>query len=59
METLQWSVVWRLIEMNFLPDIHVECETCNGKRYNSETLQVKYKGKSISDILKHDHRTSI
>ena len=41
----------RLIEMNFLPDVHVECETCNGKRYNSETLQVKYKGKSISDIL--------
>ena len=41
----------KLIEMNFLPDVHVECETCNGKRYNSETLQIKYKGKSISDVL--------
>ena len=41
----------KLIEMNFLPDVYVECEACNGKRYNSETLQVKYKGKSISDVL--------
>ncbi len=41
----------RLIEMNFLPDVYVECETCNGKRYNRETLEIKYKGKSISDIL--------
>lgn len=39
------------IEMNFLPDVYVECEECNGKRYNNETLEVKYKGKSISDIL--------
>ena len=41
----------RLIEMNFLPDVYVECETCNGKRYNQETLEIKYKGKSISDVL--------
>ena len=39
------------IEMNFLPDIYVPCEVCNGKRYNRETLEVKYKGKSIYDIL--------
>ena len=41
----------KLIEMNFLPDVYVECESCQGKRYNYETLQVKFKGKSISDIL--------
>ena len=41
----------KLIEMNFLPDVYVECETCQGKRYNHETLQVKFKGKSISDVL--------
>lgn len=39
------------IEMNFLPDVHVHCKDCNGKRYNKETLEVKYKGKSISDVL--------
>jgi len=41
----------RRIEMNFLPDVHVLCETCQGKRYNKETLAVKYKGYSISDLL--------
>ncbi|MCF6359544.1 MAG: excinuclease ABC subunit UvrA [Cyclobacteriaceae bacterium] len=41
----------RLIEMDFLPDVHVHCETCKGKRYNRETLEVRFKGKSISDIL--------
>ena len=42
------------IEMNFLPDVYVTCEICNGARYNRETLEIKYKGKSISDILSMD-----
>lgn len=41
----------RIIEMNFLPDVHVPCEACNSKRYNRETLEVRFKGKSINDIL--------
>jgi excinuclease ABC subunit A len=49
-ETCQGAGV-RTIEMNFLPDVYVNCETCNGKRYNRETLEVRYKGKSISDVL--------
>ena len=41
----------RTIEMNFLPDVYINCEVCNGKRYNRETLEIRYRGKSISDIL--------
>ena len=41
----------KVIEMNFLPDVYVNCEACNGKRYNRETLEVRFKGKSISDVL--------
>ena len=41
----------RVIEMNFLPDVYVHCETCQGRRYNRETLEVKFKGKTISDVL--------
>ena len=47
------------IEMNFLPDIYVECEDCHGKRYNKEVLQVLYKGKSIADVLDMDVETAL
>ncbi|MCI5056274.1 MAG: excinuclease ABC subunit UvrA [Flavobacteriales bacterium] len=49
-ETCQGGGI-KTIEMNFLPNVYVECETCFGKRYNRETLEVRYKGKSISDVL--------
>ncbi len=49
-ETCEGSGV-RTIEMNFLPDVYVECETCQGKRFNRETLEIRFKGKSISDVL--------
>jgi len=49
-ETCQGAGI-RAIEMNFLPDVYVPCETCNGKRYNRETLEVRFKGKSINDVL--------
>ena len=47
------------IEMNFLPDVYVTCEVCNGARYNRETLEIKYKGKSISDVLSMDVEEAI
>ena len=49
-ETCQGAGV-RVIEMNFLPDVQVRCETCQGKRYNRETLEVRFKGRSINDVL--------
>lgn len=48
----------RVIEMNFLPNVYVECEKCLGKRYNRETLEILYKGKSISDVLDMDVQTA-
>ena len=45
------DAMWRTIEMNFLPDVYVECETCMGRRYNRETLEILYKSKSISNVL--------
>lgn len=49
----------RTIEMNFLPDVYVNCETCNGKRYNKETLEIRFKGKSISDVLNMNIDTAV
>lgn len=49
----------RKIEMNFLPDVYVPCETCKGKRYNRETLQIYYKGKNISDVLEMPVSTAV
>ena len=47
------------IEMNFLPDVYVTCEECNGKRYNKETLEIRYKGKSINDVLNMSIRHAV
>jgi excinuclease ABC subunit A len=49
----------KTIEMNFLPDVYVTCEKCNGKRYNDETLEIRYKGKSIYDVLEMDIETAL
>ena len=49
----------KTIEMNFLPDVYVTCEVCNGKRYNDETLEIRYKGKSINDVLEMDISTAL
>lgn len=57
-ETCQGGGV-KVIEMNFLPDVEVECETCLGKRFNRETLEIRYKGKSISDVLSMTINTAV
>lgn len=49
----------KTIEMNFLPDVYVSCETCRGRRYNRETLEIRYKGKSISDVLEMTINTAV
>ena len=49
----------KTIEMNFLPDVYIQCETCQGKRYNRETLDIRYKGKSINDVLNMDIDTAV
>ncbi|GAB4312269.1 MAG: excinuclease ABC subunit UvrA [Promethearchaeota archaeon] len=50
---------YNLIEMHFLPDVYVKCEVCKGRRYNSETLQVKYKGKTIAEVLEMSHTQAL
>ncbi|MHA1338962.1 MAG: excinuclease ABC subunit UvrA [Promethearchaeota archaeon] len=50
---------YNLIEMHFLPDVYVKCDVCKGKRYNEETLEVKYKGKNIYEILKMTHNEAL